>query len=237
VVELSVSVSVAAALPVFNVAVAEVFEVTVGVPRLALVPPLTENSGLVVSELHSVLVPVNVIVGVVPADPDTGEIDSVGVATVMVPLVVPSEIVSAPVPPPGVTTSVPTVAEVTACETFATPVTPETVNVVVPLTHEVPLPVSASAILPLCSEGIVDGDAANDTAELTAMLRACVAMAAALSVTFAVKLHVPTVVGVPVIAPAELSDSPAQAPPAAARVPPPLMLQVYGVVPLAAASV
>jgi hypothetical protein len=55
------------------------------------------------------------------------------------------------------------------------------------------------------------------------MDKGCVAVVDALSVTFAVKLHVPEVVGVPVIAPPELSDSPAHAAPCEASVPPPLI--------------
>src|ERR1700691_5400842 len=79
VVEVSVMVSVAAAEPVVRVAVADVLDVTVGVPMLAPVPPDSLNRPAAVSVVHSVFVPVRVTVGVVLVLPELGAIPSVAV--------------------------------------------------------------------------------------------------------------------------------------------------------------
>jgi hypothetical protein len=68
------------------------------------------------------------------------------------------------------------------------------------------------------------------TAAATVICRGAVVVCAAASVTLAVKLNVPAVVGVPEIWPAEESVSPLGSAPA-------LTVQVYGVVPPLAARV
>jgi hypothetical protein len=150
VVLVSVIVSVPVAEPTVRVAVAEVFEVTVGVPTLAPVPPLSENSPLAVSEDQSVFVPVSVREGAVPVLPDVGLMDSVAVATAIVVLMesVVSVMVSVPVPLPVVMTTVSAVPDELDLLTKVAPVTPDTENVVLPV-HDVPLPVNARETFPL----------------------------------------------------------------------------------------
>ena len=160
VVLLSVIVKVPVADPTVNVAVAEVFEDTVGVPRLAPLPPLRLNSVLAVSDDQRVFVPVNVTVGVVLILPLFGDIDRVASDTEIVVLIesVVSEIVSVPVPEPVVMTKVCDVAELFVELTSEAPVTPEMVKLVL-LVHEVPLPVRVSVMLPLWWAGTVLGEA------------------------------------------------------------------------------
>ena len=100
VVLVSVMTSVPAADPTVRVAVALVLVVTVGVPILDPVPPLTENSPAGVSESHSVLVPVRVTEGVRFTMELVGETLNVARATVIVVLIesVVSVMVSVPVP-------------------------------------------------------------------------------------------------------------------------------------------
>src|ERR1700684_1017461 len=108
VVELSVIVSGPAPVPTVNVAVAAVFDVTVGIAWLDPTPPLTENRVLAVSDDQSVFTPVRAKLGVAPTFPEFGEIESVAVATVIVDEIesVTSLIVSVPVPEPVAMTSV-----------------------------------------------------------------------------------------------------------------------------------
>lgn len=154
-VEASVIVSVAAADPTVRTAVADVPDDTVAVPKDAPVPPDSVKRldvvkfPAVISAAQRVFVPVRVKVGVVPVVPLVGEIAIEGAAMAIVPVFVPSETVSVPVPDPVVMVSVPAVVDVTVCDTLAAPVTPETVKVVVPFTHEVPVPARFRVMLVL----------------------------------------------------------------------------------------
>ena len=70
-----------------------------------------------------------------------GEAVAVGLATVTVDVSEPSEIVSVPVPDPVSTVIVAAVVDETDCDALVAPETPETLNVVPPLDHDVPKPV------------------------------------------------------------------------------------------------
>jgi len=100
------TVMVQAALPTVNVAVAAVFEVTVGVVMESpeQLPPLRAKSPKAVSVVQRVCTPVRVRLGVVPVLPEVGEIAKVAVATVIVVEIesVVSVIVRVPVPEPVV---------------------------------------------------------------------------------------------------------------------------------------
>jgi hypothetical protein len=159
VVLLSVIVSVPVAEPTVSVTVRAVFEDTVGVAKLTPDPPLTPSNVLAVSDAQRLLVPVHVRLGVVPILPLVGAQEIPAVATVIVVLIesVVSETVSVPVPEPDVTTRLCDVAELFVELTSDTPVTPETVKLVLPV-HEVPLPVQASEIFPLWWAGTVEGE-------------------------------------------------------------------------------
>ena len=107
VVLVSSRVSVAAAEPQVKSAVADVLELTVGVPIDDPVPPLTLKSPVGDSDDQIVFAPVKVTVPwhpveqpLLPAVPEFGETDSVAVATVMLVLMesVVSVIVETPVP-------------------------------------------------------------------------------------------------------------------------------------------
>ena len=113
VVLLSVVVRVPVAEPTVSVTVNAVLDDTVGVARLAPLPPLTLSKVLAVSEDHSVLVPVHVRLGAVNTLPLLGVQEIVAAFTATVALIesVVSEIVSVPVPEPVVMTSVCDVAE------------------------------------------------------------------------------------------------------------------------------
>jgi len=150
VVLLSVIVKVPVAEPTVSVTVRAVFEDTVGVAKLAPVPPLSPSSVLAVSDAQRLLVPVQVRLGVVLMLPLVGVQDIPAVATVIVVLIesVVSEIVSVPVPEPVVMTKVCDVEELFVELTSEAPVTPEMVKLVLP-DHEVPLPVQANVMLPL----------------------------------------------------------------------------------------
>jgi hypothetical protein len=167
VVLVSVIVSVAAVEPQVRSAVAEVFEVTVGVPMLAPVPPLSVNNPAAVSDNQSVFVPVSVIVpwqAVVqpplPGAPEFGEMETVAVwmLSEAVAESALSEMVEVPVPDPVVTTMVAAVVELTFWLTLVSPVSAESENTVVPLFHAVLLPARVSVIFPLWFAGIVLGD-------------------------------------------------------------------------------
>jgi hypothetical protein len=144
VVELSVIVSVPVAEPTVSTTVAEVSEMTVGVPRLAPVPPVKLNSVLGVSWVQTVFVPVSVRVGVVPVAPDVGEIASVAVATTIVVEMesVVSVMVEVPVPAPVVIVTVSTVEEIFDALTKVAGL--DAVNIVLPV-HEVPTPMQLRA--------------------------------------------------------------------------------------------
>jgi len=76
---------------------------------------------------------------------------------------VPSEIVAVPRFPPPDTVIDATVLLLTDCAVIDAPETPEIVNVVVPLTHDVPEPVSAMTVLTLVST--TTGDVVKDAME------------------------------------------------------------------------
>jgi hypothetical protein len=158
VVLLSVMVRVPAAEPTVSVTVAEVLEVTVGVPRLAPLPPLSLKRVLAVSEDQSVCTPVQVRLGEVLVAPLVGVQESVAVEMVIVVLIesVVSEIVSVPVPLPVAITSVCDVAELFVELTRDAPVTPEIEKLVLPV-HDVLVPVQAREMLPLWWAGMVAG--------------------------------------------------------------------------------
>ena len=111
-------------------------------------PPPTENKLAAVSCVHTVFVPVNVIAAEPPAVPVFGETERVSTPVAVVPRFVPSATVSVPTPEPVVTTNVAAVALVIFWLTFVTPLTPDTVNPVLPLLQAVLLPVSVSVMLP-----------------------------------------------------------------------------------------
>jgi hypothetical protein len=142
-------VRIPAAEPTVSTTVAEVFVRTVGVPKLAPVPPVTLNKVLGVSDnqRHG---PVQVTVrdGVVPVFPLFGEIARVAVATEIVDEIesVVSVMVRVPVPEPVVICKVSLVAEEFDLLARVAPVTPEMENAV-ELVHEVPVPVSTTAML------------------------------------------------------------------------------------------
>jgi hypothetical protein len=163
VVLVSVIVSVAVDDPVVSTTVADVSEVTDGVPMLEPVPPLTLNRPAGVSCVQTVLEPVMVKVGVVLVFPALGEMASVAVATEIVVLIesVVSVMTRAPVPVPVVIVRVSAVAEVLECPVKAAPVTPETLKAVLPL-HEVPDPAKVTVMLLLWLAGITDGVALKE---------------------------------------------------------------------------
>lgn len=150
VVLLSVTVMEQAALPVVRTAVAAVFEVTVGVAidSPEQLPPLTDSSVLAVSVVQSVFVPVSVSVGVVLTLPTVGAMARVAVATAMVVEIesVVSVIVRVPVPEPVVICKVSAVEDEFDLLTSVAPLTPETLNAVLPV-QDVPTPVQATAML------------------------------------------------------------------------------------------
>jgi hypothetical protein len=159
----SVMVRVAPADPHVSVAVAAVFEVIVGEPMLAPVPPLTDSVRAETDQIEFVptkaIVPWQAVVH--PPDPGVpvvGEIVKVSVATVivLVRVSVVSVIVSVPVPEPVAITKVCDPAELFVELTRDVPVTPETVKLVLPV-HEVALPTQLSVILPLWFAGTVAG--------------------------------------------------------------------------------
>jgi hypothetical protein len=168
VVLLSVIVNVPVAEPTVNVTVSAVLELTVGAPRLAPLPPLSPNKVLAVSDDHSVLVPVQVRLGVVLTAPLVGVQETPAVATVIVVLIesVVSLIVSVPVPDPVLITIVCDVAELFVELTRDAPVTPEMLKLVLPV-QEVPLPVQVSVILPLWFAGTVAGEQEKLALELS----------------------------------------------------------------------
>ena len=164
VVLLSSTVSVPVVVPLVSVNVAAVLLVTT---IEAIADPVTPDGSVksvaAVSLDHSVFVPVAVTVSEMLSTPDVRLITRVAVATDMVPVRLPSETVSVPVPDPVVITSVAAVADVITCETFAAPITPETENDGVPGVpefHDEPVPVSVRVILPPWLAGTVDGAAA-----------------------------------------------------------------------------
>ena len=145
----SVMVSVPAMVPTVSTADEVVFEVTVGVARLAPVPPLNENSVLAVSESHRQgPVQVSAKVGVVPRFPRVGKMPSVAVETVIVVVIesVVSVMVSVPVPEPVVICRVSEVAEEFDLLASVAPVTPEILKAVLPV-HAVLTPVQSTAML------------------------------------------------------------------------------------------
>jgi hypothetical protein len=89
--------------------------------------------------------------------------------------------------------------------------------------------VTIKEFVPLCTVGCLQVGGAT-TWFATTMLSGCVAVPAFASLTCTVKLEVPAVVGVPVIAPAVLRLNPAGRAPT-------VVDQVYGVVPPVAVSV
>jgi hypothetical protein len=158
----SVTVIVQTADPVVSVAVAEVFEVTVGVPidSPEQLPPLTVNNPLAVSENQRVFTPVRVMVGVVLLLPEVGERESEAVSTEMVEVMesVVSEMVNVPVPLPVVMTRVCEVDELFVELIRVTPVTPLNENEVLPV-QEVAEPVSVRVMWPLWLAGTIEGEA------------------------------------------------------------------------------
>ena len=67
-----------------------------------------------------------------------------GELTIVVAVAIPSETVSVPVPDPVSTVTVAAVVELMDCDAFVVPETPESVNVVVPLTQWVFVPIKVS---------------------------------------------------------------------------------------------